>query len=281
MKKIFENFCKNIEIEEKEVKKIAIIKNEIEECIYNYYKTPSVLENVKYIGAYGRNTAVFIDNIRVLCVLPSYLYLEINLDIKDILDNMISALRSRFITCERNPNEDGLIVNINDTLSFKIIPGFAFENGEYIFLNNNKWRELHLKAENDMINNLNIRHNNNVIQLCRILKIWKHYHDLDISNILLDTFVYHFFNLSVNKKYCFDNYDEMILDFFKFLLPNCKSNNYISFDSKTVLTRKVDLYDTVFKCMITSETAINLSKYKIDNEFFFNDWKEIFGSLYF
>lgn len=281
MKRIFENFCKNIEIEKKEVDKIALIKGELEECIYGYYKTPSKLDNVKYIGAYGRNTAVFIDNIRVLCILPSFLYLEIDLDINDILNNMISALRSKFITCERNPNEDGLIINIDDQLSFKIIPGFAFEDGEYIYLSNNKWRELHLKAENDMLCKLNSKHNNNVIQLCRILKIWKHYNDLDISNILIDTFVYHFFNLSVNKKYSLDNYDEMIFDFFKFLLPNCKSNNFISFDSKTILKRNVDLYDNVHKCMITSETAINSSKYDIDDEVILNDWKKIFGTLYF
>lgn len=281
MKKIFEKFCRNIEIEKNEVDKIAFIKNEIEECIYKYYKTPPISENVKYIGAYGRNTAVFIDNIRVLCVLPSYLYLEIDLDINDILDNMISALRSKFITCYRNPNEDGLIINIDNSISFKIIPGFAFNDGEYVFLNNNKWRELHLKAEKDMINNLNVKYNNNVIQLCRMLKIWKQYHDLDINNILIDTFVYHFFSLSVSKKYYFENYDEMILDFFKFLLPNCKSNNYISIDCKTILRRNVDLYDNVFKCMITSETAFNSSKYALDDEVILNDWKKIFGAFYF
>lgn len=275
----FEEFCSNIKISESERNKITYTKEKITNCIFKYYDSPTSISESQYIGAYGRNTAVYIENIRLLCVLPSNLYFKLTVDIEEILNDMIEALIKEFPTCERNYLHDGLIINIDGVLSFKIIPGFVFDNGEYLYLMNNAWQELHLKTEKEMFNKLNVKYNNNVVDLCRILKVWKVYNNIDISNILLDTFAYHFFNIKVNEAYTINSYDHMLADFFKFLLPNCKSNNYISFDSKTILRRNEEIYDKVFFSMRTAETAIVSAECGLKEEAII-DWKRVLGSYF-
>lgn len=280
IKNLFEPFCNNIEIEQSIVNKISDVKNTITDCICKYYDNPITTKNSLYIGSYGRNTAAFTEHIRLLCVLPSNLYLKINLDVKEILKDLTTALRKSFMSCDKSDIDSGLCIRINSELSFEIIPGFSFDNEEYLYLKNNSWQELHLGLEKKMFNTLNLENKNNVLNLCRILKIWKTKKELDISNILLDTFVFHFFNLSPKQKFTFDSYDEMILQFFKFLLPNSKKNHYISFDSKTILERQVEIYSSVFESMTIAETAVHSARKGRYDEAF-NDWKKIFGSFFF
>lgn len=280
IKNLFEPFCNNIEIKQSTVRKISDVKKTITNCICEYYKNPITTKNSLYIGSYGRNTAVYTEHIRLLCVLPSNLYLKINLDVKEILRDLTTALRKSFPSCDKSDIDSGLCIQINEELAFEIIPGFSFDNEEYLYLKNNSWQELHLGMEKKMFNALNLKNKNNVLNLCRILKIWKEKQELDISNILLDTFAYHFFNLTPKQTFTFDSYDEMILQFFKFLLPNSKKNHYISFDSKTILKRQVEIYSPVFESMTTAETAVHSAKKGRYNDAI-ADWEKLLGSFFF
>lgn len=277
---VFSNVCKKMEISEKRVQEISDIKKNITQCIDEYFGNTISMGKSRFIGSYGRNTAVYIENIRLLVVIPSSIYLQMTLDINEILRDMQKALQKKFVVCDRADNGNGLNINMDGDLNFEIVPGFMFDQGVYVYLLNNEWKQLNLGIEREMFNCVNLETNNNLIYLCRMLKIWKNKQNLDISNILLDTFAYHFFDKAVKKIYTFDNFDEMLVDFFNFLLPNCRSDNFISFDGKTILKRRVDLYDKVFFSRNTGEMAKESAECGLFKEAI-DDWKQVFGTWYF
>lgn len=284
---VFNYFCEKIELDKEIINKIDIVKTDIVECIDEYFGTEVAKMESKYIGSYGRNTAVHIENIRLLLVIPSAIYLQISVDINEILGDMEKAMYKRFFAFERSGN--GLNINIDGTLSFEVIPGFMLDEGVYIYLCNNRWKHLNLGLEKKMFNKMNLKFNNNLVDLCRILKVWKFCpispdgNNIDISeisNILLDTFAYHFFDQNAERLYTYETYDEMLIDFLNFLLPNSKRDNFLSFDGKTFLKRKTDaLHDKVSYSIGKANMAmedINLGLY--DDAL--QEWKGILGSMY-
>lgn len=279
MQDVFQNFCEKIELDNDIILKIKNIMNKITKCVDDYYETSTAKKRSQFIGSYGRNTAVYVENIRVLVVLPSVLYMQLSLDIGNILLDLKKSLLCEFSACEFGEHGNSIWINIDGDLSFQVIPGFEFDNGVYLYWENNEWKRLNLYNEKAVFNEVNSKYNNNLIHLCRMLKVWKNQHDISISNILLDTFAYHFFNMAVSKSYMYENYDEMVRDFFDFLLPNCIKENFISIDGTTILERKVDIKDKVFTASSKAATAIEVSKHG-DYNGALDDWKFIFGHYY-
>lgn len=276
IKNIFQVFCSNIEISHDNTLTIYENMKNIATCVDEYFNNQLATENSQYIGSYGRNTAIYTENIRLLTILPEEMYWKLSLGINTILSEMKKSLTQKYRSCEYSENGNGLNININGNLSFEIVPGFMFDNGKYIYLCNSMWRNLNLDAERKNFSQVNMKVNNNLVELCRILKVWKNYQNLDISNILLDTLAYHFFKYQDEKEYSFDTYDEMLVDFFKYLLQNSKKDSFISFDGETVLKRRIDLYEKAFFSVTTAQTALDTANCGMVNESI-KDWKKILG----
>jgi len=280
IKDIFRNLCESIEISRDDVLKINTHKKNITSCIDEYFDMKLAAENSQFIGSYGRNTAVFTDNIRLLTIIPEEMYWQLSLGINNILKEMKNALRKKYLSCDFSDNGNGLNINVDGNLGFEIVPGFVFNNGEYIYLCNNEWHTLKLKAERENFCKLNDKNNNNLVFLCRLLKIWKHSNNLDIGNILLDTFAYYFFYNQIDEKsYCFDNYDEMLVDFFNYLKNNCKKNTFISFDGETLLKKRIDISDQVFSSVTRAQPALDAANLGMYEEAV-RDWRIVFGHGY-
>lgn len=276
LKDVFKNFCSNIEITPDKVLKIHEHSKNIKLCIDEHFNTKLATKNSQFIGSYGRNTAIYTENIRLLTIIPEEMYWQLSLEITQILDEMKAALITKYISCEYSDNGNGLNINVDGNLSFEIVPGFMFNNGEYVYLCNDKWKKLNLKAERENFYEINKKVNNNLVELCRILKVWKNHHDIDISNILLDNLAYHFFKYQEEKEYSFDTYDEMLLDFFKYLEPNCQKDNFISFDGQTILKRKIALTEQAFFSVTTAQTAFASASCGMIEESI-RDWQKLLG----
>lgn len=273
----FQNICSKLEIQNDSKLKIDNYKKDITACIDIYLKSNLAQNYSQYIGSYGRSTAIYSENIRLMVIIPEDMYWNLSLDIPHILENLKKALISNFLSCEYSDNGNGLNINIDGNLSFEIVPGFMFNNGEYIHLHNNNWQKINLKKERENFNKLNIDVDNTLVTLCRILKIWKNTYMLDISNILLDTLAYHFFyNQRTSKEYTFNNYDELIFDFFLYLSNNCKREKFISFDGITILKKRIDLSDPVFYTLSTAQRALSSAKSGMIEEAI-KDWQNLLG----
>lgn len=88
----------------------------------------------QFIDSYGRNTAIFTENIRLLVAMPEEMYWQLSMGINNILAEMKKALIKKYLSCEYSDNGNGLNININGDLSFEIVPGFIFDSGAYIYL---------------------------------------------------------------------------------------------------------------------------------------------------
>ena len=280
IKKVFRDLCSNIEIDEKRVLEIEKHKKNIEMCLDQYFTSRLASKHSEFIGSYGRNTAIFTENIRLLVALPEELYWKLSMGIKVILADMKTALIQKYVTCEYSESGNGLNININGNLSYEIVPGFIFNNGEYLYLSNGEWKKLDFKAERSNFYQVNKKSDNNLIDLCRILKLWKNYYNIDIGNILIDTLAYYFIKYKGERNYSYDNYDEMLLGFFKYMINNCKRDSFVSFDGKTILKRRIDLYDIVFYSLTIAETAVASANCDMKQEAV-EDWKKILGYAMF
>lgn len=276
---VFKDLCSNIEISHGDVMKINEHKKEITVCIDEYFNSKLAEKNSQFIGSFGRNTAIYSENIRILTIIPEEMYWKLSLGIHKILEEMKRALMIKYPSCDYSDNGNGLNINIDGNISFEIVPGFMYNNGAYIYLCNSVWRKLNLKAERENFYQINLKVNNNLVELCRILKLWKNTHDIDISNVLLDTLAYHFFNYH-SKKYSYDVFDEMLVNFLKYLKPICKKEKFISFDGETILQRKVDLSDDVFFSITTAQTALSSAECGM-KQYAIKDWQKILGSSMF
>ncbi len=277
IKKIFQDLCSNIEISHNGKLIIQKHKKEITSVIDKYFENKLATKKSKFIGSYGRNTAIFTENIRLLVVMPEQMYWQLSMGISDILAEMKKALTKKYLSCEHSDNGNGLNINLNGDLSFEIVPGFIFDNGTYIYLCGSQWKKLNLNKEHNNFYNLNMKYNNNLVELCRILKLWKNNRNVDINNILLDTLAYYFFYYKKDeKRYSYETYDEMLVDFFRYLFQNCKKDSFISFDGETVLPQKIDLYDEAFFCVTTAQTALVSADCGMTREAIL-DWQKILG----
>ncbi|MCC8089514.1 MAG: hypothetical protein LIO79_09705 [Rikenellaceae bacterium] len=279
LKGVFQEFCSGMEIDGCIVKKISKNRDEITDLVSEYYSFPNAKVSSQFMGAYGRNTAVYTENIRLLIAIPLYIYTSISLDNIQLLRQINTVLRTKFRSSDFSDVNTGLEIHIDDSLGFNIIPGFAYDNETYIYLSRNEWKVLNLGNERKRFDEVNRKTHNNLLDLCRMLKVWKNYKDLDIENILLDTFAYHFFSMSGGKCYSVDAYDEMLTDFFRFLLKNCKDSGFISIDGKTVLQPPAGLRDAVFYAYTTANTALEEAKL-LYIEDAFTRWRKIFGTFY-
>ncbi len=277
IKKVFQDLCSNIEISCNSILTISGHKKEITSLIDEYFNNKLATDKSQFIGSYGRNTAIFTENIRLLVAMPGEMYWQLSMGINNILDEMKFALIKKYLSCEYSDNGNGLNININGDLSFEIVPGFMFDSGAYIYLCGRQWQRLNFNAEHNNFYQLNTKWNNNLVELCRILKLWKNNRNVDISNILVDTLAYHFFNYREDKEgYSYEIYDEMLVDFFKYLSQNCKKDSFISFDGETILKKRIDLYDEAFFCTTSAETALASAKCGMTREAV-RDWQKILG----
>lgn len=283
IKEYFESFLQKIDIESKTHSEIIDIGKEITYYVDQYFCCNIAQKESQFIGSFGRNTAVYTENIRIMVAIPVKLYMKIGMNADEILGNLKNALIPRFKTCEFSDNGNGLNINMGNDLSFEIVPGFMIGEGVYIYLSNKKWKQLNLKIERDSLEKLNSENNNALINLCKMMKVWKNIlKPIDNakvveSNILLDTLVYYYFKQLNSKLYLLDNYDKMIYDFFNFLLSVSNLKEFISIDGKTILKRKGNLYDCVFYSLAEINTALSCAEIG-EFQSSINTWQHIFGS---
>lgn len=178
---------------------------------------------------------------------------------------------------------DGQIVNVpfTDGLHFEVLPAFKNSNGTYIYPDSNNggsWKITNPDAEINAISYAQIYStNNNLYNLCRMLRAWKSYNSVSIGGLLLDTFAYNFLISYQYRNQSYLYYDLMTRDFFGYLMA---VPNYITSWSA------VGSYVTLYKIgdfTAAATKAYNLSLEAIEHDrngnstLADNKWKDIYG----
>ena len=197
----FTEFCNNIKINKENLDSISDRYHRITKRInLDYWNTDSDTSHSLYVGSFGRDTEIFCSDIDILVQLPYSVYEKYDnyqgngqsallQDVKKVIEKTYS---------HSNLKGDGQIISFPfaDGINFEILLAFINDdNTSFTFANSNNggsWKTTNPRAEINAINDLNKTCNGNLKKLCRMVRAWKNYNDVDISGILIDVLCYKF-----------------------------------------------------------------------------------------
>ena len=107
IKDIFRDLSSNVRIPNESLKLIYKHKKEITACIDEYFIMNQAVISSQYIGSFGRNTAIYPENIRILTVIPEEMYWQLSLGIPKILEKIKTALMKKYSSCDYSDNGNG------------------------------------------------------------------------------------------------------------------------------------------------------------------------------
>jgi hypothetical protein len=220
----FQTLCANLTVNNRDEisRRYRVITKRLNQDFWN---SESEIDHSRYIGSYGRDTAIRnFHDLDVLFRLPDA-YLAA---FKDYAGNGPSALLQvvRKSIQKTYPNTDVggdgqvVVVRFTDGMRFEILPAFLNTDGTFTHLDSNgggSWPMTNPLPDIDAIKDTDSECNGNLKRLCRIARAWRRKWDVEISGILIDTLANTFIKSWEYRKNSYAFYDWMSRDFFEFL----------------------------------------------------------------
>jgi hypothetical protein len=200
----------------------------------DFWNTQSETAHSLYVGSYGRDTAVKgISDLDVAFQLPASIYNQYNGHYNNGQSALLQAVRASIQRTYANSyvGGDGQVVALNftDGIRFEILPVFVNTASSYTFADTNGggvWRMCDPRAETSAFAQRNTEANGNLKAICRMARIWKNYHDVSISGMLIDTLAYNFIQNWPHKDKSYLYHDFLVRDFFYYLTQLDTSQTY-------------------------------------------------------
>ena len=101
-----------------------------------------------------------------------------------------NSIKNRYSATDVSGDGQVVVVSFSDSMRFEVVP--AFENTDYSFTYpdsnaGGKWKITNPRPEIESININNILTNGNLVNLCRMTKVWKTYWNVPMGGLLIDT----------------------------------------------------------------------------------------------
>lgn len=232
---IFEEFCKNLRMDDNTIEKIQSRYRQITNRInLDYYYKSSYTDNSLYVGSYGRGTEIFTSDIDIIVRLPYSKYEQYNNHIGNgqsaLLQDVKNVLQKTYSTSHLRGDGQVVVIKFQDGIRFEIVPGFINKGGKnYTYPDTNSggsWKVTKPREEREAMNNLNKETNKNLKRLCRMTRAWKNNCNVPMTGYLIDTLSYKFLKDWKHKEESFLYYDWMCRDFFKYLMDISETQEY-------------------------------------------------------
>ena len=254
-----------------------------------FWNTASETAHSLYVGSYGRDTAAYgLSDLDIGFVLPNALYHQYSAyqgnGQSALLQLVKRAIQQTYSTTESFGDGQVAVVNFTDGITFEILPAFENTDGvSWTYPNANNggsWKTCNPRAEMVAINQRNAATNLNLKHLCRMMRVWRDYHSVPMSGMLIDTIAYYFIERWPHREKSFLYHDYMARDFFLHLSCQDSSQSYWrapgsgSFVSRTGnFERKAkSAYNKALEAIQYNEDRYEWSRRQ--------KWREIFGSLF-
>jgi len=185
----------------------------------------------KYIGSYGRNTAnSWVSDIDMLFELPWSAYTTYNNYLINGQSALLQAVKNSIgVTYPTSKLKgDGQIVSVSFSTgpNFEVLPVFKNTDDSYTFADSNSsgsWKKTNPVPEIQAVSTGDILTNSNLRRLCRMARSWKHYCNVPIKGLLIETLAYRFLTNWGYRDKSYLYYDWMSRDFFKYLKEQTSS----------------------------------------------------------
>ncbi|MBB2145299.1 nucleotidyltransferase [Pedobacter sp. LMG 31464] len=283
---IFKEFVENLTINNNEsiINRFSSITKRLNT---DFHELDSNTENGTYIGSYGRNTAIDgISDLDIIFVLPDGMYAEYNNRSgncqKELLQDVADSIYKTYSTSKVRGDGQVVVVEFqNDYI--EVCPAFLENDGSYTYPDSNNggsWKRTNPVPEAEAIENLNEDANNdNIINLCRIVRAWKNKCGIVINGLLIDTFVFNFF--IENNEYQsieYDDYPNLVKDFFAYLkeINTDRKYWYAPGSNQKVYKKNSNFKAKASKALKNIEDAIA----KDDNSTVYEVWRKVFGKYF-
>ncbi|HEY9834118.1 MAG TPA: hypothetical protein V6D26_26430 [Stenomitos sp.] len=284
----FKNFCNNLIIEEETKSTISDRYEKITQRLNkDFWNIDSTTENSLYVGSYGRRTAVRgFSDLDIIFKLPLILYFKYNNYAYNgqsaLLQAVKISLQKRYPTTHLKGDGQVVSIKFTDKIEFEIVPAFE-KNGGFEYPDSNdggKWRFTNPKPEIKTIKDNHALTNCNLINLCRMTRVWRNEWNVPMGGLLIDTLANQFLINWEYKNRSYFYYDWMARDFFLYLSnQNTQQYYWKALGSGQHISRKGVFEDKAKRCYNLALYAI-----KCDSEKLYvlanKTWREIYGTAY-
>ena len=195
----FHTFCDNIKVQNGATISLRY-RNITKRLNTDFWRTDSDTAHSLQVGSYGRNTAINgTSDVDTIFQLPYSVYKQ--------YDNYSGNGQSALLQAVRNSvkksysvtdiGADGQVILIpfSDGITFELVPGFLNNDDSYTHPDSNGggiWKRTNPRPEIETIRTRNSECNNNLIPLCRMMRVWKKKWSVPIGGLLIDTLAYQF-----------------------------------------------------------------------------------------
>lgn len=285
----FSGFCSEIQIRDR-----GTIANRYQAITQrlntDFWRSTSETAHSLYVGSYGRNTAIAgLSDLDMVFELPATIYHQYN----DYLGNGQSALLQAVrASMERTYSTshiggDGQVVAVKfrDGITFEVVPVFENTSGSYIHPDSNQggsWKTTNPRPEIQAIRERNRACNDNLVNLCRMMRAWRRKWNVPIGGLLIDTLAYQFIDDWDNRDKSYFYYDWMCRDFLSYVARQDKDQVYWRAPGSGQYVRRRGAFEAkARKCYHLALQAIAHESQTPKQEWSAKQrWREIFGSSF-
>lgn len=171
-----------------------------------FWEIDSETAHSRYVGSYGRGTAIDTSDIDILVELPRSEYERFDSLKGNGQSRLLQAVKSAIQTTypRSNIRADGqvIVIDFSDGIKFEVLPAFKQVdwlgnwNGKYDYPDTNmggNWRSTNPKAEQDAMKERNRESNGLLFDTCRHMREIRdtHFSSYHLSGIVIDSYAYH------------------------------------------------------------------------------------------
>lgn len=191
----------------------------------DFWNTTSDTSHSLYVGSYGRDSAAKgISDLDVSFQLPYAIYDKYNNYSGNGQSALLQAIRSSIQNTYSSTyvGGDGQVValDFDDGIRFEVLPIFHNNDGSFTFADTNgggSWKTCNPRAEMNAFLSRNAETNGNLKALCRMMRVWRKYHNVPISGMLIDTLAYNFIQGWAYKDKSYLYHDYLARDFLLYM----------------------------------------------------------------
>lgn len=171
-----------------------------------FWNLDSDTEHSRYVGSYGRGTAIDTSDIDILVELPRNEYERFDMLKGNGQSRLLQAVKSAILTTypRSDVHADGqvIVIDFTDGIKFEVLPAFKQTdwfgnwNGKFDYPDSNmggNWRSTDPLAEQEAMKLRNKESNGLLFDTCRHMREIRdtHYSSYHLSGIVIDSYAYH------------------------------------------------------------------------------------------
>lgn len=190
--------------------------------------------NMIIVGSVGRGTAIKnISDWDCIYELPIEVYNRFNRYTGNgqsyLLQEIKNLIKETYPSTDIKGDGQVVVISFTDG-KIELVPGFKRENNSYCFPNTNnggEWKITKPIIEKEFAEQMAIKTNNNYLNICRIIRMWKNTVGFKFKGLLIDSLIYKYFKEGkIRYNITFDDYYEVIKDVFRLFALEDETQKY-------------------------------------------------------